>query len=106
MTILEALRSRVKYPLGENLLLSIMTDRELNPTEEYTKEIGTGRDFQLCRADLLVAQIDAPQVQEGGMAISLTDKSDFITIADSIYDRYGEPLIGQKPQPKIIAIYE
>lgn len=106
MTILEALKSRVKYPLDENLLLSILTNRELTPADEYTAEVGTGKAFMLCRADLLVAQIDAAQVQEGGMSVSLTDKSNFITIADSIYERFSEPLIGQKPQPKITAIYE
>lgn len=106
MTILEALRSRVKYPLDENLLSSILTDRDLEPIGEYTAQVGTGKAFMLCRADMLVAQVDAVQIQEGGMSISLTDKSNFITIADSIYERFSEPLIGKKPQPKITAIYD
>lgn len=106
MTTLEALKSRVKYPLEENLLLSILIDREVSPEIEYTKEIGTCREFQLCRADLLLAQVDAAQITEGGMSISPTDKSNFITVADSIYERFEEPLVGEKPQPKITAVYE
>lgn len=100
MTILEAFKSRVKYPLDDNLLSSILIDRGVEEDDTYTKEVGISKEYQLCRADLLIAQIDTPQVQDNGTSINPTDKSNFITLANSIYEKYGEPQIGQK-QPTV-----
>lgn len=101
MTVLEALKSKVKYPLTDALFQSILIERNLKAEDNYTQEVSQSNAFKGARADLLIAQIDCPQIQEGGMSISLTDKSNFIDVANTIYAEIGEPLYGQKPQPKI-----
>lgn len=95
MTTLEALKSKVKYPLSEAFFQSVMIERGLTGSEDFTQEIALGKAFQLCRADCLIGQVDAPQIQEGSVSISLTDKSNFIKLANTIYGQYGEPLIGE-----------
>lgn len=106
MTVLEALKSRVKYPLSEDLFRSVMIERNLKVDDEYTLEVSQSNACKGARADLLIAQVDCPQIQEGGMSISLTDKSNFIDIANTIYAEIGEPTYGQKTQPKITALYD
>lgn len=101
MTVIEALKSKVKYPLLEALFQSIAIERSLKTEDEYTLDVAQSNAFKGARADLLIAQIDCPQIQEGGMSVSLTDKSNFIDIANSIYAEIGEPLYGQKPQPTV-----
>lgn len=91
MTILEALKSKVKYPLSEDFFQSVLIERGFSGSEPFDKEVAQSKDFQLCRADCYIGQVDAPQIQEGNLSISLTDKSNFITLANTIYREYGEP---------------
>lgn len=95
MTVFEALKSKIKYPLSDDLINSIIIERGLIGTDEYTQEVAKSNEFRGARADLLIGQIDCPQIQEGGMSISLTDKSNFITVANSIYAEIGEPQYGK-----------
>lgn len=98
MTILEALKSKVKYPLSESFFQSVLIERGLSGADAFDTSIATGKAFRLCRADCYIGQVDAPQVQEGSFSISLTDKSNFITLANTIYREYGEPEYGKSAE--------
>ncbi len=100
MTILEALKSKVKYPLSEDFFQSVLIERGLSGGNVFNEEVATGKAFRLCRADCYIGQVDAPQIQEGSVAISLTDKSNFITLANAIYREYGELEYGKSSEAK------
>ncbi len=109
MTVLEALRSLVKYPLDEGALKVVLIDRELCEYDEYCAELGKSKQFQGARADCYRELLDAPNITEGGLSISISEKAIIEKIANGIYAKIGEPLIGQDidtKTPTVTAICE
>lgn len=97
MTNLESIKSLVLgYPVDENTYLRILTDRGIDPAGVYA---GRNKAFELATADMFVALITAANVGEGGMAISMTDKSNFIKVASGLYEKHGEynPIAERQP---------
>ncbi len=105
MTILDALKSKIKYPMTVDFFLSILIDRGLNGDEEYTTSVATSKEFKGARADSLIELIDTPNISEGSVSISVADKASIIVVANRLYRELGEPLY-EKPQPKVTAYYE
>lgn len=105
MTILEALKAKVKYPMTTNFFLSILIDRGLSGDVEYTNDIATSKEFKEARADCLIELIDTPNISEGGVSISLSDKDSIILVANKLYGEIGEVLY-VKPQPTVMAYYD
>ena len=107
MTTLEALKSFVKYPVDDTMLSIILRKRGLLESEEPTTEILSSTAFAGARADCYKELVDAPNLNEGGIGISLRDGKLLISLANDIYAKIGEPLIhvDNKP-PTIIATYE
>ena len=105
MTILEALKSKVKYPMTENFYLSILIDRGLKGEDDYTSNIANSNGFKGARADCLIELIDTPNVSEGGLSISLSDKASIILVANKLYREIGETEY-KTSQPKVTAHYE
>lgn len=104
MTVLEALKSKVEYPLKENFFLSVLTERGISPTEVFTTIMAKSKEFRLARADCWIAMVSAPHVVEGDYQVSLTDKSNFITLANAIYREYSEPEYGKAERPTVTLV--
>lgn len=101
MTNLEALKSEViGYPVQDATLQVILVDRSLIATDEY---VGKSKAFNLCIADLYTKMLSAANIDEGNYSVSMTDKSNMMTVASGIYDRYGE-YNPHKKRPSVKAI--
>ena len=100
MTNLEALSESVNYPVSDRKLLKILIDRDVNEHEEY---LGTFPDFELAKADLYVLLASSPNISEGDMSISTSDRETYKRLAGSIYSRYGveNPLEGSSKPSRI-----
>ena len=86
MTLLEALKAKVQWPLGDNAFIAALTDRSLTYTDTYT---GISEAFELAQADCLKSAATGPNVSEGGYSISSADRKLMLNMADTIYNKYG-----------------
>ena len=94
MTILEAIKARVNYPMTENQALEKITARGLDATEEYDSEVASSQAFQLAYADTLRFVITMVNLSQGG-SITAQNMAGIRGTANAIYKKYGEPLIGE-----------
>lgn len=85
MTVLQALKISVGYPLDENFLTRIMVDRQLDPQEEYA---GSDEAFLLARADVYMGLAVSPDVMMDGFTLSVADRNLLVSLAEGIYRRY------------------
>ena len=83
MTILEALKAKVSYPLTEDTLNLLLIQRELNNDDEFDASVAKSNAFQGAVATV-------PNMSEGGMSVSFNDASRFISLANKIYKNIGE----------------
>lgn len=98
MTILEALKSGVNYPLSSNTFIRIATQRGIVTIDEFTTEVANSNSFKGALADLLYELITVPNISEGGMSISFSEKKFILDRANSLYLEIGEQTKGQ---PKV-----
>lgn len=96
MTIREALRSSFPFAVSDRQLDVISISRGLVLDEFFDPFVASSKPFELCKADVIRTVVMTPNVSEGGVSISFSDKSDMIAIANSIYGKYGEPLLGRE----------
>lgn len=97
MTNLEAIKSKTAgYPLSEDTYVVALLDRGLNAAVDYA---GKSKEFELATADVYIVLATAVNVTEGGYQISLTDKTNFLKVANKIYEKHGEkgPLSEDEP---------
>lgn len=85
MTVLQALKISVGYPLDASILEKIMIDRCLALSDEYT---GATREFMLARADVYMALVAMPDVSMDGFSLAVADRNLLSVLAESIYRRY------------------
>lgn len=104
-TTLDALKSMVKYPLEDDLFETTLTIRGLDGEAEFNQQVGTSKEFIGARADLLIHLVDSPNVSEGGLTISLTEKKQIISIANRLYRNIGESIYTEN-QPTVTPYYE
>ncbi|MBO6117373.1 MAG: hypothetical protein J6P44_02395 [Bacteroidales bacterium] len=90
MTILEALKAKVSYPLTEDTLNLLLIQRELNNDDEFDASVAKSNAFQGAVADLYMQLATVPNMSEGGMSVSFNDASRFISLANKIYKNIGE----------------
>ena len=95
MTLLEALKSRVNYPMTDMQVMEKLEGRALVPTSEYNAEVAAGQAFQLAYADTLRFIITMVNLSQGG-SITAQNMAGIRGTANAIYKKYGEPLIGEK----------
>jgi hypothetical protein len=88
MTNLEAIQSTVAgYPLSENTFKKALTDRGLLATDNYP---GKSKAFELATADVYSILATAANISEGGFSVSVSERSNFLKMADKIYGKWGE----------------
>lgn len=85
MTNLQALKASVNFPVEDDKCELALTDRLLVSADTYA---GISQEFELAKADLLILLVSSANISEGGYAISMTDKSNMMTIANGIYAKY------------------
>ena len=90
MTILEAFKSKVAYPLGEDTLNSLLITRGLDGGEEFTALVSSSKSFKGTVADLYLHLATVPNVSEGGMSISYNDKQTFLSLYRALKKEIGE----------------
>lgn len=89
MTILEAIKEAVGYPISDNRANMTLIKRGLTGTSEATQSVLTGKAFELATADLIFWMITAPNISEGGYSLSVTDKKTLKDIASGIFSKWG-----------------
>lgn len=90
MTVLDALKSEVSYPVPADFFERTLIVRGLNGSDEFTQAVALGRSYRLAYADCLKRHITAVNIAESGLSISLQDRDKIAAIANSIYREYGE----------------
>lgn len=89
MTIFEAIKESVGYPISDNRANLALTKRGLTGTDQATSDILTGEAFELATADLIVWLITTPNISEGGYSLSISDKKALKEIASGIFAKWG-----------------
>lgn len=90
MTISEALKSINNYPIQDSTVEMICTIRELDSTSDFTTSVYTSEEYQLAKADVYKYLYSVPNISEQGISFSIQERDDFLSIANSIYLKYGE----------------
>ena len=93
MTVREALRNSFPFSVKDMHLDVIAISRGLVLDDVFDPFVATSKPFDLAYADVIKTVVMTPNISEGGVSISFSDKSDMISIANSIYGKYGEPLL-------------
>lgn len=90
MTILEALKSVVSYPVSSNTVEAISITRGLTSSATFDQSVALSSAFELAKADVYAHVVGAANISEGGYSVSMTDKSNMIKMASAIYAKHGE----------------
>lgn len=93
MTTKEALISLNAFPIPDNAILKIGIDRALDTSVEYTLVISVSESYELATADLLMYLHGQPNIveQEVGINQAAVIKKEFLSRANAIYAKYGDP---------------
>lgn len=106
MDVRTALKLSISFPLASGQVEVIATKRGFTETmlaEEFTTKIANSRSYELTYADSLKMLVTHPNVSEGGVSISISDRESLIAIANDIYRKYNEPII-QEEHPAVYPI--
>lgn len=100
-TIIQALRDEVQYPVSDGFLHNKLIKRGLSGEEIFTADVSSSKEYQGCVADALIGIITSPNISEGGVSISHSDKSIILNIANTIYRNIGEQEVSEKQEPTV-----
>jgi hypothetical protein len=89
MTIHEAIKATVGYEIPDSTAQLILLKRGLKTTDEVTQEILNSKDFELATADCCKWILTCPDVKEGSLSISMSDKKALKDLASGIYQKWG-----------------
>ena len=105
MDIVTALVNSVSFPLVSEQVEVIAIRRGLNAFDEFSADVATSKEFELAYADCLKLIVTHPNVSEGGVSISISDRKSFIGLANGVYRKYSESLI-QEERPTVQPIVD
>jgi hypothetical protein len=89
MTLLEAIKESIGYPISEKRAEMTLIKRGLNKTDEATEAVLNSKNFELATADLMFWMLTAANVSEGGFSLSISDKATLKELASGIYTKHG-----------------
>ena len=95
MTIREALRNSFPFAVANATIEVIAVSRVIDVDGLFEPVIAASKEFQLAKADIIKSAVMSPNMSEGGVSISFTERQFLVNTANEIYGRYGEPLFGQ-----------
>ena len=91
------------FHLDDAQVVVLSINRGLDLGDEYSQEVAHSQAYELSMADMITCIITTPNVSEGGVSISYSNLGYLRGIANRIYAKYGEPIIGeQHPTVKYI----
>lgn len=93
MTIREALRNSFPFAVKDGQLDVIAISRGLVLDDVFDPFVASSKPFDLAKADVIKTIVMTPNISEGGVSISFSDKATMISMANTIYGAYGEPLL-------------
>lgn len=96
MDVKTALLLSVSFPLAETQAEVMAVKRGLDLYDLFTKEVADSPEYELTHADILRLLVTQPNVSEGGVSISVSDKATLVSMANSVYRKHGEPLIREQ----------
>lgn len=92
------LKSRTQYPVSDEEILSILSNRGI--PYDYDTNAANRKQKDLAYADLLMLIVTSPSYgaeedqmgnwKHKGKSITMTDKSQLLSMANAIYSKYGE----------------
>lgn len=94
MTTLQAIKTRVNYPLSDSQAEEKLLARGVDTAADYTPDVAASREFQLAYADTLRFVFTMVNLSQGG-SITAQNMAGIRGTANAIYKRYGEELIGE-----------
>lgn len=101
MKIIDALINSVNYPLSENNVLPICLKRNLDPDSELSGVVANSKEYELAYADCLRFVVTMVNLSQGGGSVQQASTEQLQGMANTIYAKYGELLIGASNQPKV-----
>lgn len=86
MTSLQALQGITNYPIPQRVIERLAVEYGLSLTDDFTKDIATGREYQLTEADLYLWLVSAPSIAEAGIqyTFSATERAMYKRRSDTI----------------------
>lgn len=99
MTIKEALKATINFPLPDNVLDKALIDAGLEGTADYSADIN--RDVDICGSGLLFILLTSGNISEGDYSISLPERSNLMALYGQICRKWGvQDLLNVKPTVK------
>lgn len=89
-TILQALRDEIHYPLSEGFLTNRLIIRGIEPGAPVSEELLKAAAFLGVVADCLYSLVEAPNISEADISISMSDKTAILRKANKLYKLIGE----------------
>lgn len=89
-TIAQALKDEIYYPVNSGKIANILLRRGLDGSGEITAEALNSDEFNGAVADCLYSLIEAPNLSESDISISLQDRKLILKKANLIYASIGE----------------
>ena len=99
LTIIDAIKAYVQYPLPSAFFESVMIKRGLDGDAECTKDIIDSFAYTGAIADCIRQIVIYPSsISEGGMSISKSDRQSLLGEANRLYRSIGEEPIEERPK--------
>lgn len=97
MTIREALQIKFgQYPVSADYIETVLIAAGINGDEEFTKEIGQSKAFELAWAEGLFGLVTSPKsVTEGDYSISSADSDSIWRLINWLRAKWGLDPIGE-----------
>lgn len=94
MTLLEALKSTVGYPVPDVTAETLALKRGLVVMNDGNAIVATqalldSKEFELATADIYNWLVTTPSIKEGGYSISMTEKEQLKALASGIYSKWN-----------------
>ena len=94
-TIIQALIDKVYYPIGEGYVETVLIERGLTASTEYTNVVAKSSSFKGALADCLYSLVQAVNFSESDKSVgNLTDEQRKLILrrANDLYEEIGEPV--------------
>ena len=106
MDVREALLNSMPFAISPSQVEVIGIERDIDLDEGFYPETKDSVGYQLAKADMIRIFVMTPNVSEGGVSISITDRQRLIGIANAIYGKYEPESIILEEHPKVIPVID
>ena len=89
-TIAQALKDEIYYPVNAGKIENVLLRRGLDGSGEISADVLNSPEFNGAIADCLYSLVEAPNLSESDISISLQDRKLILKKANAIYTSIGE----------------